>query len=147
MSKPNEIELHLIREVDWGAQAALSSIRTQVFIIEQGVTPELEWDGLDEDALHLLAFDHETPVGCARILANGIIGRMAVLESHRGKGIGLALLKQAIACCHRHGWQQIKLSAQIHALQFYQREGFKVCSEEYLDAGIPHRDMELSLSA
>lgn len=144
-----------IVEVDWRDAAEIARIRTQVFITEQSVTPELEWDGLDETALHLLALDHDnfdkgdhvkTPVGCARIIANGVIGRMAVLKDYRGRGIGRTLLRYAIECCHLRGWHEIKLSAQIHALEFYQREGFTICSEEYLDAGILHRDMKLSLN-
>lgn len=141
------IQSYAIEELDWRAAAEVAGIRTQVFIIEQAVTQELEWDGLDENALHLLATDlDKLPVGCARILSNGVISRMAVLENHRGKGIGRALLRRAIECCHQHGWHEITLSAQTHALEFYQREGFTICSEEYLDADIPHRDMKLNLN-
>jgi predicted GNAT family N-acyltransferase len=150
MSRPNRAEHYLVQEVGWDhpeARAQLIDIRTQVFIIEQGVPSDLEWDGLDENALHLLAFDsRQNPVGCARILANSVIGRMAVLKSHRGRGVGYALLRYTIDCCHAHGLREITLSAQVHALEFYRRAGFTVCSHEYLDAGIVHRDMKLSLN-
>ena len=106
--------------------------------------PALEWDGLDADAIHLLALDPaDEAVGCARLLAGGKLGRMAVLEGWRGKGVGKALLQAAMAVCRQHRWPVVSLSAQAHAIGFYQRAGFVVCSEEYLDAGIAHRDMRL----
>lgn len=110
--------------------------------------PVLEWDGLDEDAIHLLALNLAgEAIGCARLLAGGKLGRMAVLADWRGKGAGKALLQAAIAICRQHGWSNISLSAQTHAIGFYQQAGFVVYSEEYLDAGIAHCDMRLRLSA
>ena len=125
----------------------LRKIRHQVFIVEQNVPSALEWDGLDEDAIHLLALDPAgEAVGCTRLLAGGKLGRMAVLADWRGKGVGESLLQAAIAACRQHGWPNISLCAQTHAMSFYQRAGFVVCSEEYLDAGIAHRDMKLRLN-
>lgn len=137
-----------IEEVDWiSAQTQLRAVRQRVFIEEQRVPVELEWDGLDETAIHLLALDAEDKaIGCARILDNGIIGRMAVLKGRRGQGVGQALLNAAVESCRSRGWKNITLSAQTHAIPFYERAGFIVCSEEYMDAGIPHRDMQLKLS-
>lgn len=137
-----------VREAAWAdAEASLAAIRRQVFIVGQHVPEALEWDGLDDDAIHLLATAADgAAIGCARILAQGRIGRMAVLEAWRGHGVGRLLLQRAIASCRAHGWPDITLSAQMHALDFYARAGFVVCSEEYLDAGIPHRDMKLNLS-
>lgn len=137
-----------IEEVDWiNAQTQLRAVRQHVFIEEQQVPVELEWDGLDETAIHLLALDAEDKaIGCARILDNGIIGRMAVLKGRRGQGVGQALLNAAVESCRSRGWKNITLSAQTHAIPFYERAGFIVCSEEYMDAGIPHRDMQLKLS-
>jgi len=145
MNKPRNLRFS-IRGVDWpSAQVALHEIRQRVFIEEQHVSAELEWDGLDENALHLLAVDESNkPIGCVRILAMGIIGRMAVLKEWRRQGVGKALLDGAIATCRKHGWKNITLSAQTHAISFYERAGFFVCSDEYLDAGIPHRDMRLN---
>lgn len=135
-----------VREVDWqGAHAQLSALRTAVFIREQGVPPALEWDGREHEAHHLLALIDDRAAGCARILPGGSIGRMAVLADRRGQGVGTALLHAAIRLCVRHGWHDIHLSAQTHAIGFYQRAGFTVCGEEYQDAGIAHRDMRLSV--
>ena len=140
--------LYSITEVSWQhAQTALMQIRQQVFVIEQQVPETLEWDGLDEHAVHLQALDSQgNAIACARILPNGSIGRMAVLENWRGMGVGKALLQTALASCRKRGWLQVKLSAQTHAITFYQQAGFEVCSGIYLDAGIPHQDMRASLS-
>jgi predicted GNAT family N-acyltransferase len=136
-----------VREVGWHeAEVHLAAIRRQVFIVEQQVPEPLEWDGLDEEAIHLLACTESGAVGCARLLAGGQLGRMAVLEEYRGQGIGQALLQTAMAICHARGWHVVTLSAQTHAIGFYTGAGFTVCSEEYPDAGIPHRDMKLVLS-
>ena len=135
-----------IKLVDWYySEKELSEIRTAVFIQEQHVPPELEWDGLDHAALHLLACNADgEALGCARILSGGVIGRMAVLAPWRGSGVGMALLCKALQVCRERGWRDIRLSAQIHAIPFYEKAGFVVCSEAYLDAGIPHRDMRMA---
>lgn len=137
-----------IKKSSWLAdEPLLRAVRQVVFVEEQAVPLALEWDGLDADAQHLLAHDcHGAPIGCARILSNGSIGRMAVLPDWRKHGVGMALLEAAIHLCRQQGWQEANLSAQTHAIGFYERAGFKVCSETYLDAGIPHRDMKLDLS-
>lgn len=126
---------------------ALSAIRRRVFIEEQAVPESLEWDGLDETALHLLAQDKAAnPIGCARLLPSGHIGRMAVLPQWRGRGVGKAMLLQLLAMAREAGWSEVRLSAQVHAIPFYQQAGFEVCSPVYDDAGIPHRDMRLTLN-
>jgi len=132
--------------VDWsGEKARLSSIRTEVFIEEQQVPPDLEWDGLDETAIHLLALDADgRAIGCVRIIEPNIIGRMAVCKFWRRHGIGDTLLTTAVRLCRQRGHGPIQLSAQTHAIPFYERAGFQVCSEEYQDAGIPHCDMQLT---
>lgn len=132
--------------VSWHTHAAqLKAVRQQVFIIEQQVPIALEWDEQDEAAQHILALNHaHEPVGCARLLANGSIGRMAVLKAWRGCGIGTALLDMAVAIHLQQGAQTIQLSAQMHAIPFYEKAGFVVCSQPYLDANIMHVDMQLS---
>lgn len=135
-----------IQKVTWQTHAAqLKTVREQVFIVEQQVPINLEWDGLDEVAQHLLALnDAGEAIGCARLLGNGSIGRMAVLKLWRGLGIGSALLNVAIAHHHQQGIKTITLSAQVHAIPFYEKAGFKVCSELYLDANILHVHMQLT---
>lgn len=135
--------------VDWhSADAALGEIRRRVFIDEQSVPEALEWDGLDEDAVHVLASDGANqPIGCARLLPHGKIGRMAVLPEWRGHGVGRTMLEKLIALARAQGLSEISLSAQAHAIPFYEQAGFRVCSEMYDDAGIPHRDMVLALTA
>lgn len=135
-----------IQNVSWQTHAqALSALREAVFIQEQQVPMALEWDGLDETAQHLLALnDVGEPIGCARLLGDGTIGRMAVLKPWRQQGVGMALLRQAIALYQQLGIHHITLSAQMHAIKFYEKAGFTVCSEPYLDAGIKHVDMVLS---
>lgn len=147
MSRHNKNKL-LIREVSWQeAQAQLSHIRQEVFILEQHVPVELEWDEHDEYAIHLLALGEKNEaIGCARILPKGLIGRMAVLKPWRRQGVGRSLLDYAIAVCETQGWNIMSLSAQIQAIPFYEKAGFKVCGEQYMDAGIPHRDMQLKKS-
>lgn len=135
--------------VDWhSAGAALAGIRRRVFIEEQSVPEALEWDGLDENAVHVLASDDANrPIGCARLLPQGKIGRMAVLPEWRGSGVGRTMLETLVALARTQGLSEVRLSAQTHAIPFYEQAGFRVCSEIYDDAGIPHRDMVLALSA
>jgi predicted GNAT family N-acyltransferase len=149
MSRLSSATRFTVSQVGWEmAGCQLRDIRQRVFMAEQQVPEALEWDGLDEHAIHLLASDERgIPVGCARILDGGIVGRMAVIQEMRALGIGRAFLDAAISVCRNRGWHVVTLSAQTHAIPFYERAGFKVCSEEYMDAGIPHRDMRLELSA
>ncbi len=120
-------------------------IRQRVFIEEQQVPVDLEWDESDETATHLLASLNGQAVACARVVPEGYIGRMAVLPEWRGQGIGEALLLQAVNLCRQLGVTHARLSAQTHAIGFYQQAGFEVCSEPYLDANILHVDMQLEL--
>ncbi|WP_100639656.1 GNAT family N-acetyltransferase [Marinobacter salexigens] len=135
-----------IRKYSWQlAPRHIREIRQKVFVEEQRVPPELEWDSTDEIADHFLAvLPDNTPAGVARLFSTldetGHIGRMAVLPQFRGRGIGEALLQHLITASAGE-YQELKLSAQQHAIEFYQRSGFHVCSEPYDDAGIPHLDM------
>ena len=125
-------------------QPHLAAVRTPVFITEQLVTPEFEWDDQDATATHLLALLGDEPVGCARIVGNKI-QRMAVLQAHRKHGVGLALLLKAVEIIKNGHFKTVKLSAQTHAIGFYLRGGFVVTSEVYQDLHIPHVDMEMTL--
>ncbi len=135
----------IIQQVSWQTHASqLRTVREQVFIYEQHVPLALEWDGLDDTAQHLLALNSAgEAIGCARLPGDGSIGRMAVLKPWRGIGVGSALLRNAILLYRQQGLKNITLSAQVHAISFYEKLGFKVCSEPYLDANILHVDMYL----
>ncbi|MCY1351081.1 Acetyltransferase [compost metagenome] len=134
-------EIH-VRVADWQKDNAdLRRIREAVFIAEQSVAPELEWDTEDADAVHFLAFERDYAIGTARLLPDGHIGRVSVLKDWRGLKVGDRLLQAAIAEAERRGLKRQMLSAQVHATAFYERHGFKIVSSEFLEAGIPHVDM------
>lgn len=136
-----------IREGSWDELGTESTeIRRIVFIEEQRVPQEEEWDGRDPECRHFLALHDGRPVGTARLLPDGHIGRVAVLGEGRGLGIGAALMRAAIAAARREGHAAVELAAQTHALPFYARLGFEAFGPEFLDAGIPHRNMRLLLA-
>lgn len=125
--------------------ATCQRLRRVVFIEEQGVSVEDEVDGLDPEAIHLLAWEGEHPVGTARILVKGDtgkIGRVCVLPEARGTGLGAALILSALEELRKlPGLREAHLGAQSHATGFYEKLGFAVEGEEFMDAGIPHRHM------
>ena len=136
-------ETFRVRAADWrGDAAGLRAVRSSVFVAEQGVPPELEWDGLDEAAWHWLAEDTTgTPIGVARLLASGQVGRMAVLPAWRHRGVGRALLHAVLRDAARHGIGELWLNAQCTAEPFYARAGFVAEGALFEEAGIPHRRM------
>ena len=136
-----------VRQTDWRAESELPTrVRRAVFIEEQGVPETLEWDEWDERSVHVIAqtLDGE-PIGTGRLLPDASIGRMAVLASCRGQGVGSALLACLLGVARARGEQLVRLSAQTHAMPFYARFGFEPEGLEYLEAGIPHRLMWLRL--
>jgi predicted GNAT family N-acyltransferase len=139
----------IVQEVPWQTHSdALYAVRRQVFIVEQGVPEAIEIDTWDVLSRHVLAVDgNGTPVGCGRLLPDGHIGRMAVLAEGRGKGVGQQILQTLIAIAKAEGIPRIVLSAQTHALGFYEKSGFIPEGSIYEEAGIPHRTMSLNLSS
>lgn len=124
----------------------IREVRTEVFIEEQHVAPEEEWDGIDDQCLHALAFDHDgKAIATGRLLPDGKIGRMAVLRAWRGKGIGGAILKLLMDEAQAQGHTRVKLAAQTHAIPFYEKFGFHAYGGEFMDAGIPHYWMKADL--
>jgi len=123
----------------------LAEIRRRVFIEEQAVPEQLEWDGQDAAAQHWLALKDGQAIGTARLLRNGHIGRMAVLQRGRRQGAGSTLLQAAIAQARQNQLREVYLHAQTHALPFYERHGFSAEGPEFIDAGMPHRTMRLIL--
>ena len=120
-------------------------IREAVFIQEQQIAPEDEWDAEDTISTHFVAYLQDQAVATARLLKNHSIGRVAVLQSARGTGIGYKTMRAVIDQAKAEQRKFVKLSSQVHAIGFYQNLGFDVQGEEYLDCGIPHIDMYLSL--
>ncbi|MDA7423788.1 GNAT family N-acetyltransferase [Thalassococcus lentus] len=124
---------------------ACHALRRAVFIEEQGIAEADEWDDLDQEATHLLVRDGDQPVATARLLydgATGKIGRICVLKSYRGRGLGEALIDASLTLfARRPKLTQAYLSAQDHAIPFYEKLGFEARGDQYDDAGIPHRDM------
>ena len=146
---PQHPDTGRVELTDWATTgSAIRAIRETVFIQEQGVPVELEWDGLDSSCAHVLAWnDRGETIGTARMQRNGTIGRMAVLKDWRGRGVGRALLQTLLDLAIRQGLPRVTLSAQTHALGFYERAGFHVSGEPFMDAGIPHLKMVKKLPA
>ncbi|MBN7798807.1 GNAT family N-acetyltransferase [Parahaliea mediterranea] len=135
-----------VREVAWvEAGDSLRALREQVFIVEQGVPREIEWDGRDDQCRHVMARVDGEPAGCARLMPGGKVGRMAVLARYRGRGIGAALLDGIIAVARAQGYDRLFLHAQQHAAPFYRRAGFEPRGATFEEAGIPHVSMHLDL--
>jgi predicted GNAT family N-acyltransferase len=136
-----------VLEGDWQAIGIeATEIRRIVFIEEQRVPREEEWDGRDAECRHFLARRGGRALGTARLLPDGHIGRVAVLGECRGQGIGAALMRAAIAAARREGHPEVALAAQNHALAFYENLGFEAFGPEFTEAGIAHRNMRLTLS-
>ena len=124
------------------ARGEARPIRLTVFVEEQRVPVEIEWDDQDEKSIHALAYDGEgKAVATGRLLADGHIGRMAVLKEWRGKGVGGAILERLLAVAKERGDKEVELFAQTHAIEFYRRYGFVEHGEVFEEAGIPHRSM------
>jgi len=124
----------------------LRRIRVGVFCIEQNVDESLEWDGIDGDCEHALAFGTDgVAIGCGRLLPDGHIGRLAVVREWRGRGVGSALLEHFVALARERGHAIARLNAQTHAIPFYETHGFAISGEVFDDAGIPHREMSKPL--
>ncbi len=128
---------------DWETlKQAAQAVRYQVFVIGQNIPVELEWDEMDALSLHAIACDETgRAVGTARLLPDFHIGRMAVLESERGRGIGGRLLQTMMEAARQRGAAEVVLNAQVDAMPFYCRHGFVEEGEVFDDAGIPHRRM------
>jgi predicted GNAT family N-acyltransferase len=147
MSAHPSSEPFRVRRVDWTHERGkLRAVRIEVFVREQAVSESLEWDGRDQAAVHVLAEDDAgRPVGTARLLPSGQIGRMAVLPAWRGRGVGKALLRELLRIASADDFPLPFLNAQTSALPFYRRAGFVPVGEEFQEAGIPHRRMVLQV--
>ncbi|KTD24112.1 GNAT family N-acetyltransferase [Legionella maceachernii] len=127
-------------------QACLA-IRHQIFVEGQKVPIHEEVDGLDSSSEHYLLFFNQLPMGTARVRYSGDfakIERVAILEAYQGQGLDHVLMNFIIGDIQQnHQVKKAMLGSQTYAIPFYEKLGFVICSDEYLDAGIPHKDMQL----
>lgn len=132
---------------DWDSlREDAQKVRIEVFVIEQNVPVELEWDEGDEVSTHAVAYDEQgQPVATGRLLPDGHVGRMAVSQSLRGKGIGKQVLIALLEQARQDGHKELVLHAQTHAIPFYERQGFISEGEEFIEADMPHRLMRRRL--
>ena len=126
----------------------LRSVRETVFVQEQGVPLDMEWDELDPECHHVIARSADgQPVGTGRLTPMRTIGRMAVLPEWRGRGVGDALLAALLEQARGLGWREVSLHAQATAIGFYARAGFLPVGERFEEAGIEHQGMRLLVDA
>ncbi len=142
MSYPFSVSL-----VCWhDGEPLLKAVREAVFIREQGIPPESEWDGLDEDCRHALVLSSQgEAIGCGRMLSDGHIGRIAVLPKWRGQKVGTAIMEALLDYARAHDYSQVDVDAQTYAVPFYRRFEFIEEGEVFTDAGLPHIKMRLKL--
>jgi predicted GNAT family N-acyltransferase len=142
MSNPFTVSL-----VSWhDGEPLLRAIRETVFVREQGVPEELEWDEFDEHCRHALALSlNGDAIGCGRIYTNGHIGRISVLPQWREKKVGTAMMEALLNEARSRGYKQVDVDAQTHAAPFYLGFGFAIHGKEFMDAGLPHIKMKLDL--
>lgn len=129
---------------------AAGAVRTAVFVHEQGIPAELEWDEQDDASVHVVLLDQDqSPVATARLLPShdgvSLIGRVAVLKARRGQHAGKAVMRALIQEAQRRGDQVVKLHSQQSAQGFYEKLGFAVEGEPFDEVGIPHVTMALPL--
>lgn len=134
-----------IRRADWEFdETRVRALRLEVFVGEQGISASLEWDGLDPQAAHVIAESEQgEPIGTARLLPSGQIGRMAVLASWRRRGVGKGLLLTLLRLALEQGCQQPFLNAQVSVLPFYRHLGFEPDGAVFDEAGIAHQRMSM----
>jgi predicted GNAT family N-acyltransferase len=127
-------------------ESALRFVRKAVFILEQQIPEDLEWDEFDSISMHILALNSDAePIGTARLLPDGHIGRMAILKEWRGKRVGSAIMERILQEMIRRDMRKAKLNAQVTARNFYGKFGFQASGKEFMEAGIPHIKMTLEL--
>ena len=122
-------------------QGSLKRIRYQVFVEEQKVPVELEWDEYDDTATHFIVTLSGEAIACARLKDDGQVGRMAVLTEYRNQGVGQQLLRFVIRTAAEKNIDNLYLHAQVSAIRFYEKQGFKTLGEIFYEANIPHREM------
>jgi predicted GNAT family N-acyltransferase len=119
-------------------KTAIHAIRTEVFVDEQKIPLELEIDDLDRISQHVLALCDGRPIGTGRLTPRGRIGRVAVAQPLRRQGVGLCIMQQLLELARQNRHPEVVLSAQRHAIAFYEKLGFQREGEEFLEVGIVH---------
>jgi len=139
----NGIPAFRIVDADWSRdQSGIRAVRHAVFVAEQGIPESLEWDGLDRDCRHVLALAGDTEiVATGRLMADGRIGRMAVIRIWRGCGVGRALLERLQQLALQDGLQRVYVHAQTEVAGFYSCAGFQVAGQPFVVADITHVKM------
>jgi len=137
------MNVHVFR-ADWRTHGAeMRMVRERVFVTEQGFAAEAEFDGQDDGAWHFLALNEAgQPIGTARLLPTGQIGRLAVLPANRRRGIGRQLLDVAVDAAAAEGFERIFLNAQLDALSLYRAAGFTPVGDQFDEEGKAHQRME-----
>jgi predicted GNAT family N-acyltransferase len=123
-------------------------IRKKVFVEEQHVAPELEIDDLEQEAIHFVLYIDQVPSGAGRLRlleGYGKVERICVLKKQRVSGAGTAIMSKIEEYAHNEGIHKLKLNAQTHAIGFYSHLGYEITSDEFYEAGIPHKSMAKSL--
>jgi len=125
------------------------NIRYKVFVEEQNVPAEVETDELEDKSHHLVLYENHHAIGTARIYhrGNGVykIQRVAILEKYRGQGAGIQVMKECELQIKKLHGTKITLGAQLQAFSFYEKLGYTAKGPEFMDAGIPHREMTKNL--
>jgi predicted GNAT family N-acyltransferase len=135
----------LVRDADFAADfASIRHVREIVFIDEQRVPRELEFDERDPLCRHVLAFDGEVPVGTGRLDLEygGKVGRVAIVATHRRSGVGAAVMERLHAIARDARQPRLWCNAQLTAVPFYERLGYVASGPTFLEAGIEHVRME-----
>jgi predicted GNAT family N-acyltransferase len=135
------IETIVVRFDDQYA-AEIRAIRHNVFTNEQHIDEEMDFDGQDPGAVHVLVACEGEYVGTGRMLRDGHIGRLAVLKEYRGRGLGASVVLALVKEAEQIGLKRTYLGAQKHAVGFYERLGFSICGEPYTEVNIEHIQME-----
>jgi predicted GNAT family N-acyltransferase len=139
-----------VRRVETDEEMAdAMTVRREVFIEEQGVPENLEIDGKDEESVHFVAYEEGDAVGAARLReydgTTAKVERVAVVESERETGLGQEIMAVVEDAARAEGYDSVLLHAQAPVIGFYERLGYEITSEEFEEAGIPHREMRKAL--
>ncbi|RSL30215.1 GNAT family N-acetyltransferase [Salibacterium salarium] len=141
--------VHVEQALNQQQQNDVFYVRFEVFVKEQQVPEDIEIDEHDETALHFIAYDDKTPIGAGRLRmvdGYGKVERVSVIASARHTGAGRDVMHAIEKQAAQQGCTAMKLNAQISASGFYEKLGYTVTSDEFIDAGIPHVEMKKSLS-